>query len=105
MGRLVIAAWFVLMVLFCSCEPMIGDSCTSSAECPTSSYCDLASPDGYCTISPCYPGECPEFSDCIEFPNGTSFCMASCSEDGDCREDYICKTSGEQDFCGYDGDD
>ena len=53
-----------------------------------------------CTISDCREGDCPEESVCVTFYNGESFCMARCSDDGDCRKKYSCiKDVGPWAFC------
>ncbi len=91
------------------CTPKIGDECTTSTNCSASGdrLCDITEPDGYCTIFNCEPGSCPDDSVCINFgtqlspvnqctpsqgnsPYQRSFCMAPCSNDGDCRGGYAC---------------
>ncbi|MBM4370516.1 MAG: hypothetical protein FJ098_02630 [Deltaproteobacteria bacterium] len=99
----------VLLLFLGACTPMIGDECTYNRDCPTGTYCDKTLPGGYCTLSPCYPGECPEYSTCIEFPEQEkAFCMATCQDDRDCREAYKCITILSFDktrrFCGVPSD-
>jgi hypothetical protein len=91
------------------CTPKIGDSCTVSTNCSASGdrLCDITEPGGYCTIFNCEPDGCPADSACINFgtelssvnlcqssqgnsPYQRSFCMATCSVDGDCRGGYQC---------------
>jgi hypothetical protein len=91
------------------CTPKIGDDCSVSTNCSTTGdrLCDVTQPGGYCTKFNCEPGSCPEDSVCVNFgtklspipgcapsqansPYKRSFCMASCSSDGDCRESYRC---------------
>lgn len=98
----------LLLTAGTGCSPLIGDGCTySSTDCPTGSYCDPSMPGGYCTKTPCHPTtedyetDCPEESNCIVFSNSESYCMADCSSDGDCREDYKCLSiDGGPKFCG-----
>jgi hypothetical protein len=83
-----------------ACGAAIGDSCSSDSQCPSGSYCDRTMPGGYCTTMNCRPDDCPDGSVCAEFPNGESYCMDRCSDDGDCRDDYQCITSiGLWPFC------
>ncbi len=91
------------------CTPKIGDECTTSTNCSASGdrLCDITEPGGYCTVFNCEPGSCPDDSVCINFgtqlsavnqcslsqgnsPYQRSFCMAPCSNDGDCRGGYGC---------------
>ncbi len=110
------AAQAVLLVLLSlvafGCSPKIGDSCTVSTNCSASGdrLCDITEPGGYCTIFNCEPDTCPADSACINFgtelssvdrcqssqgnsPYQRSFCMASCSVDGDCRGGYKCQAA------------
>lgn len=100
-------SWLAL-VLF-SCQPNIGDSCTSSSDCSVSEQrtCDTTFPGGYCTRFNCTPGGCPDEAACIAF-NTTlastpacasvqepprlqrTACMLRCERDSDCRGGYVC---------------
>jgi hypothetical protein len=83
-----------------ACGAAIGDSCSSDSQCPSGAYCDRTLPDGYCTRANCRPGDCPEGSVCVEFPNLETYCMERCEENGDCRDDYECITEiGLWPFC------
>jgi hypothetical protein len=90
------------------CSPEIGDSCASSFNCSAQSSrsCDRTQPDGYCTISPCERGTCPEEATCVKFRPGkerlaTTYCMRKCSEASDCRdgEGYRCTTAEDFATC------
>src|SRR5690606_38128452 len=93
-----------------ACQPDIGDSCSVDSECSRTGerICDTSQPGGYCTIFGCSPTSCPSSeSVCVSFgsvlstvpgcdnPNRTSpyarnACMKTCSDSGDCRDDYVC---------------
>jgi hypothetical protein len=75
------------------CAPAVGDACESSADCPggSSATCDTTAPDGYCTVTDCERGDCPGTSICIEFDRDVSYCLESCDEGADCRDDYACR--------------
>lgn len=97
-------AWFLALVLPAAvgCAPQIGDSCSSSVDCSVNGdrICDRAQPGGYCTVASCEEGTCPDESVCVEFrPEparlSSSWCMAPCDEDGDCRDGYDCRRASE----------
>jgi hypothetical protein len=90
------------------CGHEIGDSCGTSLDCSqqSSRVCDRTQNGGYCTISPCERGTCPEESTCVQFrPTedrlAVTYCMRKCSDDGDCRDDegYRCKSAPEFGTC------
>jgi len=104
----------VIATLGLGCTPKIGDECTVSTNCSSTGdrLCDVTQPGGYCTKFNCEPGNCPEDSVCVNFgttlsnregsvaactpsqansPYKRSFCMATCSSDGDCRGGYACR--------------
>lgn len=85
-----------------ACAPEIGDECKTSLDCSSqgSRLCDRTQPHGYCTLRGCEQGTCPEESVCVKFrPQqerlSTTWCMAKCDGDGDCRSDegYRCTTA------------
>jgi hypothetical protein len=90
--------------LTAGCAPKIGDKCTVSTDCSVNGdrLCDSTQPSGYCTVFNCEPNACPDDSLCVEFTEPTctspaesdrftrTFCMASCTADGDCRAGYTC---------------
>lgn len=84
-----------MLFAFSGCAPQIGDECSSDLECGRARICDLASRAGYCTISPCEPGTCPEESTCVEFDNAETYCMATCESGDDCRTGYTCHDDAE----------
>ncbi len=81
-----------IALLVLGCGQDIGDDCNSNAECGTGRFCDRASKDGYCTVSPCTvaPNSCPENSICVEFEDAQTFCMYVCESKDDCRDGYDC---------------
>jgi hypothetical protein len=83
-----------------ACAPEIGDECKTSLDCSSqgSRLCDRTQPHGYCTLRGCERGTCPEESVCVKFRPAqerlsTTWCMAKCDDDGDCRTDegYRCR--------------
>lgn len=89
----------ILAIAVLGCAPAIGDDCGTSTDCSVSGdrVCDTASPGGYCTVAGCEQDTCPDGAVCVEFrfdPQriASSWCMASCGGDGDCRtgEGYEC---------------
>ncbi len=84
------------------CAAGIGDECSTSSDCLVdNAVCDTTVPDGYCTRTPCESGACGEDAVCIEYPNGETFCMASCDSNDDCREGFRClhSTISDADYC------
>lgn len=99
MGLRVVGLGLALLGLW-GCEKAIGDDCGSDLECGQSRICDRSSKDGYCTVSPCDARSCPEESTCVEFDDGSTWCMAVCGGDGDCRDGYQCdKEAAAVGFC------
>ncbi len=84
-----------------ACGPTIGDTCETSSECGTGSICDEATPGGYCTMTPCRPGECPAEAVCVDFGTERTWCMRRCDDGQGCREDLTCRDDvGDVPFCG-----
>ena len=81
----------VLIGLSSACTPSIGDDCEAGADCPDDAICDVTVEGGYCTVPNCEPGGCPEDSLCVIFDRDTSFCMAVCERDDECRDDHVCR--------------
>ena len=90
-GLLVLIFVVISTIAISGCGKEIGDSCSSSQNCPSGAMCDNSLPGGYCTITPCWPGECPDESVCIDFGHEQRFCMKRCTDQYDCREGYICR--------------
>jgi hypothetical protein len=89
-----------LIVGLAACSPEIGDSCVTGQECGTGAFCDTTAPQGYCTISPCEAGLCPDESVCIEFDGEVTACMLRCNAPEDCRSGYACRDDkGPVNFC------
>lgn len=84
----------VLCLPLAACTAEVGDECSSDAECGQGRICDRASRGGYCTVTPCTPGSCPENSVCVEFENEETYCMGICENEGDCRGGYECTDEG-----------
>ena len=109
-----LALYLAGAMLALGCKPQIGDECTVSTNCSISGdrLCDITQPGGYCTVFNCSAGTCPADSLCLNFgtslspvdgcatssgtsPYQRSFCMATCSSNGDCRGGYACKSAGQ----------
>lgn len=91
---LVAALFLAPLGLGVGCAPEIGDACETSVDCSVNGerICDIASNNGYCTVQNCEEGTCPEDSVCVEYrfmPErlATSWCMAPCEGNDDCRTD------------------
>lgn len=92
-----LAAAVLLVGLGASCQKLIGDGCTNDTDCSLNfdRRCDLTQQGGYCTIPECEPERCPGEALCVEFRGGASrlarrFCLAPCTNNGDCRGGYVC---------------
>ncbi|MBI5490038.1 MAG: hypothetical protein HY905_22080 [Deltaproteobacteria bacterium] len=82
----------------------VGDSCISAASCPEggsgTAVCLTEWPGGYCAVDACaeHGHDCPDDpglggtattgGKCVLNP--TTFCLALCGSDGDCRPGYVC---------------
>lgn len=87
--------------LLAGCAPTVGDTCETDAACGTGLFCDLSTPDGYCTVSPCRAGECPEEAVCVDFGGEASYCMRRCDDGQGCRDGLTCREDlGDVAFCG-----
>jgi hypothetical protein len=103
------AALLALVALGAGCKAKIGDKCTTALDCSAlgDRLCDVTQPDGYCTLFNCQPDTCPKESACIVFRSqldpacgnttdaragrfASTFCMRTCSDEGDCRPGYEC---------------
>lgn len=83
-----------------ACQPAVGDACEVQTDCGRTMYCERSLPGGYCTVRSCHVTPCPEDSTCVIFDPDTSFCMALCDTNGDCRSSYQCVTDyGPVSFC------
>lgn len=108
---LIIAA----LVVASACAPQLGDECETALECSANGTrtCDVSQPGGYCTIASCEPESCGDEGYCVRFkPDeprlSIDWCMAKCSDNGDCRSGYACRTaaalnSAQQGDGGVDG--
>lgn len=101
--------WSVPVMLFfvaigTACAPSIGDSCNTAFDCSINGdrQCDLARPNGSCTVFSCEADNCPDDAVCVRWrpdPSRLTFtaCMRLCQEDGNCRvdESYRCMGADE----------
>ncbi|MCB9595566.1 MAG: hypothetical protein H6719_22790 [Sandaracinaceae bacterium] len=94
-----IVAFFALVALAPGCSPSIGDSCSTGFNCSINGErtCDLARPNGACTVFSCEADTCPDDAVCVRWrpePSRLTFtaCMRRCENDGNCRVDegYRC---------------
>lgn len=83
-----------------ACSAIVGDACEAQTDCGASMFCERSMPDGYCTLKNCVARGCPDEGVCIEFDPDTSYCMAPCEANGDCRDGYTCVEGfGVHAFC------
>lgn len=98
--------WFLacFALLAVGCGPSIGDDCKSSLDCSQQNnrVCDRQQPGGYCTLIGCENNSCPDDAVCVTFrpePQrlASTWCMATCDDDGDCRDDqgYRCRNAAQ----------
>jgi len=68
MPRLTIAL-ALLAFMTAACGRSIGDSCQANVECDPQGrrFCDISTPNGYCTIDGCDVGTCPSEAVCVRF--------------------------------------
>lgn len=104
-------ALLALLTLGAGCQPDIGDSCNNSLDCSATNQriCDTAASGGYCTLRGCDSDSCPGSALCVEWRGdeprtADTWCMASCSNNGDCRQGagYACVRDGDPEL--MDGD-
>jgi hypothetical protein len=93
----------VLMLLLLAyapaCAPRLGDGCERNSDCSVQGdrTCDLAQTGGYCTIADCETDTCGDEGRCVRFQpeeprQARAWCMAKCSDNGDCdRDRYVCR--------------
>lgn len=99
---LIVAALSVLSALFGACAPEFGDGCSTSVDCSATGdrFCDRSQPGGYCTLANCEPKSCSDEGVCVRFKPAqprlsSSWCMAKCSNTGDCRDSYVCRSASQ----------
>lgn len=110
-------ALVVLLVgggLWGGCTRQIGDACKTNLDCNITipnAFCDLASPEGYCTIEGCDSTSCPDGSTCIRFfslERGNPTCDASrpcrsgercLCDDEACTRAYCASETSERRWC------
>ena len=121
----VFAAMALAAGALAGCTPSIGDKCVLSTDCSTRGdrLCDTSQPDGYCTEFNCAKNTCPDKAVCVLFNAAVpgcgyddrsggygsriarSFCIAMCSNNGDCRSGYVCADPHSAPFNGLVQDD
>ena len=91
----------ILSLAAVGCGSSIGDSCSTSNDCPSGTICDTDSPSGYCLVPGCeMDEECPENATCVKFTKNIHYCLKKCKKDGDCRSKYACRHDlGDTGFC------
>ena len=86
----------VLGLSLCAgCAAEIGDECGANVDCSPNGdrVCDTSMSGGYCTITGCRAGTCPEEAVCVAWDTGVAeraLCMRSCGSSSDCRDGYQC---------------
>lgn len=107
-GWLALVSVAVALVLGAGgCTRKIGDSCKANLDCSvtnTGAFCDLASPQGYCTVEGCDATSCPDDGVCVRFftlPRSGPQCNPQtrpCCDPAtaDCRQPCAC---GERCLC------
>jgi len=87
-----------------ACAPAVGDSCNTAFDCSVNGdrQCDLARPNGACTVFSCEADTCPDDGVCVRWrpdPSRLTFtaCMRRCENDSNCRQDegYRCMGAEE----------
>lgn len=74
---------------------LVGDACWQDADCPAGGMCwsNLDGfPGGFCVLENCTSASCPDGAECVDFNDGVSRCVPSCTAHADCRQEhgYIC---------------
>lgn len=72
---------------------LTGSRCRGRWDCAGGEFgfCIPEWPGGYCLVE-CAPntGTCTSNTECVEFSDGSEFCLASCGDVSDCRTGYQC---------------
>ncbi len=71
----------------------VGGACADASEC-ASGQCRSDWSGGYCTTSACDATSCGEGTACFAHPDGSTSCLASCTQKSDCRDGYTCSVAG-----------
>ena len=101
-ARALFLALVLSLGLTTACAPAIGDDCTNDAQCSTGDgeVCDISVEGGYCTVQDCQVNGCPDDAVCITFDQTSSYCMAYCEDDDECRDGQVCRRDiGSEGFC------
>ena len=100
-----IALWALVLIglsgaTVAGCTAVVGDACETQTDCGKTMFCERSLPAGYCTLKDCKVSGCPSEGVCIAFDEETSWCMAVCDKNSDCRDGYRCVTDfGGHRFC------
>lgn len=91
----------IMTALAAGCTRKIGDNCNTNVECSPQGdrFCDIASPEGYCTIDSCEYQTCPDSANCVRFYSlkaNSGQCTAGLVARADCPQgqstaDRCCK--------------
>lgn len=74
----------------------VGLSCETKDECVPGQVC-YAAPGGFCTRGCTEAGEdqdCPSGTICTYFGGSNQVCSPLCTQDSDCRVNYVCVEAG-----------
>ena len=64
----------------------VGGLCDGDVDCAGANLCSPMMPGGYCTVTPCEAGGCPEDSVCVDL-GGATMCLLACDSDDACGGD------------------
>jgi len=102
MNKFLMTLVLFLSLFFMACSTTVGDSCTEDSDCDTGLLCDTSFPNGYCLKSSCNiydKDSCTDNSQCTYFDETeTTYCLAKCNENSDCRDDYSCKAVSNNEY-------
>lgn len=96
---------FVGLLVAAGCSQKLGDSCRSNIDCvgqTPGGFCDLASPQGYCTVEGCDGKSCPENGACVRFfslQRSGAPCTPARKPRADCRGGSDCCVPGTAGCC------
>lgn len=94
----------LLLVCAIACTRQVGDACTTNVDCSPlgDRFCDLSSPEGYCTVEGCDSLSCPSGSVCVAFfslQRGTPVCSPGRDPRPDCTGGSDCCKPGTPGCC------
>ena len=78
----------------------LGAACAADADCSGDLTCALTVQGGYCTRLDCGSNvDCPDGSRCVNWDEGTSFCLVECQQESDCS---FCRGNDLRSSCSTD---